>query len=1197
MHESVFGTLRLLNWNGSTQGLVVTDPGDDADADLTDDFCDADASRAGDQCTLRAALQTANQTAGRDEITFDLPGAAPHTISVSAALPAVTEAIVLDGTSQDGYTDRPIIHIEGAGAAGLVLQGGNSEVRGLAIGGFSVGIVLSGAGGNAIEANYIGVSPSGAASPNGTGLLVTESPDHVIGGDSDEARNIISGNTGPGIVVTGASATGVVIAGNRIGTDPAGTTALPNGAEGVLVEDAPGVQIGGPTEGERNLIAGNATHGARITGADADGVRVIGNWIGLAADGLAALPNGTDATELSGHHGVAVVSSPNAIIGGDAGTAGNVIAGNAAHGVYITGTPDAPADGVQVLGNRIGTGRSGNTALVNGAVGVAVAGAARSAQIGRAGTGNQIVAGAEGNLQGGVWLFDSGEAGGRPDNATIAANTMGFNAAGSALLGEMNTAISAVAEQEDGGFSGLMVGGEDVASGNQIRAGSGVILLGTRTNAAVIASNTIGLFANGELARPASLPDDERDAFGLLVAGTDEVQVLGNTIAGSIFGVVLASNGSVLAANQIGTNRAGTAARPNTIGVYIPGDIEGVPVGSGNVIGAEGQGNVISGNRRDGIRIGGSFDVGDEGTDGMRRASPRRVLARRPGVSTRMASSEAARQPAAGGVAPDGNVIAFNRIGTNRAGDRQLGNGRAATEPDAFPGVWIRDGRGTRIVGNVISGNGFGVLGFAGFDEEGDLDDGDPGATLIGGSIIGGSANGQSNIANQYAGVAFIGSDANRIQALSLADGGDPVGNVVRGNGQVGVLIRPIDGEQGNQVRSTSFFRNDGLSLQLLNADGDYPVEAPQVPSTLWAALTENGATLRVTTTVAGELDLFLSESCANGHAEGTLIETVTVPAGVQSVEVTNVPGGFDALGLYLAATLTQEDNAATTSGMTACTRIAGEANVVEVPVAPGETGPVVDESQIRVEITDNPNLRLANSGDGTRTAKHQAPLMQEGALARAEGTLAVSVFGERIIPQPGLFDGSASAPDGSTVTPNVVSSNRHWVLRAEDLDGVTYSVCLDDSGLGGVTAPDQLVVLHREDPGHPWVPLASTREGGRLCASGLAAWGEIGIGGDDTVNPVPNDPGPETVPTRLSVMAFPNPSRGAATVRVTVPDTGTVRASLHDALGREVTLLHDGPLSRGESAFDLPRLAPGVYLLRVLAPTASASTSLTIIR
>ena len=100
-------------------------------------------------------------------------------------------------------------------------------------------------------------------------------------------------------------------------------------------------------------------------------------------------------------------------------------------------------------------------------------------------------------------------------------------------------------------------------------------------------------------------------------------------------------------------------------------------------------------------------------------------------------------------------------------------------------------------------------------------------------------------------------------------------------------------------------------------------------------------------------------------------------------------------------------------------------------------------------------------------------------------------------------FEGSATAPDGSTISPNTASS-RYWEITGEDLTDVSFKVRLDTAGIGGIDDPGRLLVLKREDSGSPWTPLNTTREGGTLVSSTLGSFSEFAIGGNTSSNPLP---------------------------------------------------------------------------------------------
>jgi hypothetical protein len=86
-----------------TLNLVVNDPGDAADANTGDGKCDTDGNAAnGNQCTLRAALQEANLSAGSDSIVFALPPSS--TITLATPLPDISGTLTITGPGADALT-------------------------------------------------------------------------------------------------------------------------------------------------------------------------------------------------------------------------------------------------------------------------------------------------------------------------------------------------------------------------------------------------------------------------------------------------------------------------------------------------------------------------------------------------------------------------------------------------------------------------------------------------------------------------------------------------------------------------------------------------------------------------------------------------------------------------------------------------------------------------------------------------------------------------------------------------------------------------------------------------------------------------------------------------------------------------------------------------------------------------------------
>ncbi|WP_412069037.1 T9SS type A sorting domain-containing protein [Rubrivirga sp. IMCC43871] len=86
------------------------------------------------------------------------------------------------------------------------------------------------------------------------------------------------------------------------------------------------------------------------------------------------------------------------------------------------------------------------------------------------------------------------------------------------------------------------------------------------------------------------------------------------------------------------------------------------------------------------------------------------------------------------------------------------------------------------------------------------------------------------------------------------------------------------------------------------------------------------------------------------------------------------------------------------------------------------------------------------------------------------------------------------------------------------------------------------------------------------------------------------------TGPAALALSVFPNPTAGRSTVAVTGV-TGPARVSVVDALGREVAVLHDGPVASGDARYEVGRLAPGLYVVRLQSADGVATRSLTVAR
>ena len=245
-------------------------------------------------CSLREAIATANALGGRQTIGFAIPPGGAQTIALVGVPLQITDPVTIDATTQTGQPHGIVVN-----AAGLNTMSSTQGALHLAAG--SGGSILRGLVVNAADTN---------------GILITS-----------------NGNT---------------VESSRLGTNGLGTAAVPNGV-GIRVTGSSNT-IGGLAAAARNVISGNQLYGVLLNGAENT---VIGNYVGLAADGLA--PLGNDRVEFDGI-GIFVTGSNNVVGRPDAG---NVIAASPLL-ISIVGE-GVPGNVVQ--GNLLGTDRTGIQAV------------------------------------------------------------------------------------------------------------------------------------------------------------------------------------------------------------------------------------------------------------------------------------------------------------------------------------------------------------------------------------------------------------------------------------------------------------------------------------------------------------------------------------------------------------------------------------------------------------------------------------------------------------------------------------------------------------------------------------------------------------------------------------------------------------------------------------------------------------------
>jgi hypothetical protein len=734
--------------------------------------------------SLRQAIEDSNSTAGvLDTIEFAIGGGGFQSIALLSALPTITDAVIIDGTTQTGFAGIPLIELDGtsAGAAanGLSITAGNSTVRGLIINRFDgSGIEISIGGQNQVEGNYIGIDKTGAVDlGNGrAGVAILNSGANTIGGSTALAGNVISGNgkaqvgfEAAGISISGAAASGNVVLGNYVGLNAAGDAIIANTRSGIEIVGAPNNTIGGTTGDERNVVSGNDNVGVAIYGSGATHNLVRGNFIGTDATGDVDLGNAFQGIYIGDGNkftpavlGVATNNTVGGLTTTPGTGAGNLISGNDNNGILINGGKENV-----VLGNLIGTDLGGSDDLGNAFSGVNVASSSDNTIGGANAQARNIISG---NDNAGVTIYGTGAA-----QNLVQGNYVGTDASGKNALGNSQSGVFV----GDGFFFGAS---------------------GTATDTSII-GNVIS--ANGTKGS-----DD-----GIEIVGGDRTLVQGNLIGTDVTGLVGLGNftDGVQIANgkdnngAVGNTIGGTAAAARNIiaangkdGVRILGADSTANLVVGNYIGTDSTGLAGLGNSHEGVHI----QNAPSNTIGGTTAAERNLISgnHQNGVLIEGSGSTA-------------NLVAGNFIGVDVTGTRKLGN--------FLDGVVIQDGAQRNSIGgntqpsfakgglgNVISGNNFGDPGGGAGTGTGVVITGQfTKFNFVQGNFIGVDVNGSGALPNQGDGVAIADS-----ASFNTIGGSGLEGNVISANTGNGVGIyngAHRNSIQGNFVGSDSKGKGD----------------------------------------------------------------------------------------------------------------------------------------------------------------------------------------------------------------------------------------------------------------------------------------------------------------------------------------------------------------------------------------------------
>ena len=608
--------------------------------------------------SLRAAMYYVTDHPGAT-VKFNIPTSDPgysngvFNIHLTGYLPPlVTNGMVIDGSTQPGFTSKPLIVVDGSQiipetftpTSGLLIYSASNQVKNVSFQGFNWnGLTLeyADATNNTIAGCWLGLDSSGSnAAPNAyQGILIDQGASrNTIGGTNALARNVISGNSQYGLWISDTNTTGNVVLGNYIGTDATGSFAVSNAFGGIgLFTNSAGQVIGGTNALARNVISGNVSAGIWLSGAGVSNNVVENNFIGLNAAGTAAIPN-TFA-------GIYVVNgaSSNAILN-------NVISGNYSEGLRLS-DPGTSANLVQ--GNFIGTDATGTTPVPNGFLGLSIyTGATNNTVGGTSGTARNVISG---NYSEGLRIQGLGVSWN-----LVEGNFIGTDASGTSAVPNGWTGLTIFSGATSNTIGGTSPGARNILSGN---SSYGLVVSDPGTSENLIQGNYFGLAASGT----APLPN----YTGVLITSSATNNTLGGASA-TARNVISGNNGSgieisysaaanFIQGNYLGTDPTGANALANGgEGIYLH---DGA---SGNFIGgaAAGAGNVISANTYRGIY--------------------------------------------AYGTNTSYNLIQGNFIGTAANGTSALGNN--------WDGVVFFDGASSNVVGLSTGGSGAGnTIAFNGF--------------------------------------------------------------------------------------------------------------------------------------------------------------------------------------------------------------------------------------------------------------------------------------------------------------------------------------------------------------------------------------------------------------------------------------------------------------------------------------------------
>ncbi len=764
--------------------------------------------------SLRQAILDANGSVNKVLIDFNLPSANDIINLTSGLLPVLDGNITIDATMQTGWNFStgmiPTVRNNCSCADGFETGGGTIEIYGLRIADFGANginspiltgnLIVGAAGkGNVIvnngvdginrytatgfiaQGNYLGLEFDGSAAGNtGRGLEIQGAGSGaIIGGSGAGEGNIIGSNGSHGIFFNNSDNNQII--GNYVGTDPLGTTARPNGQDGLFT--------GTLSDGHiirNNIFSGNTGEGIYLQGGD--NLIIQSNKIGVDVNGD-PMGNGNNGIYFFG-------TATNNRIGGLVADA-NDIGSNGGYGILQdNASTNTNFYSVNSIHDNTSGGISHAAGVNSGIVPPVITSASTTDVSGTGVTGERVhVYLSDGNGQGETLLDSADVVGG---NWTITGLSI--------LLTDELVATATDLTNGSSEFSTPFLEQETFTVTSTANSGAGSLREAiTNANASIANNVNIDFALSGDgsgttwtIQPTTTFPTIARSTIidGATQTGwninTDRLVVLDGNLLGG---------GDGLDASSVGVEIYGL----KITGFPVNG-IEFFGSGSGGAIGDENRGNVINDNGNFGIRISNNSNVIIRGNRIGTDYSGTSAMANAIGINLNSGDGATIGGSAAG----QGNLISGNFIGGVSGGSGShhfegniigLNISHNAAIPNAT-GISMTPSNGNTIVDNIISGNTGAGIELGGSNQ------------IIINNTIGTDLAGNTDFGNSGAGIRTLSGDYDNWQ---IGTGNPGEGNVIAFNSGNAIQLSSST-QTGHLFSENSIYNNgNGISIGIAN--------------------------------------------------------------------------------------------------------------------------------------------------------------------------------------------------------------------------------------------------------------------------------------------------------------------------------------------------------------------------------------------